>query len=154
MASPQSAADPAPTDATKADDSKLDQFFRDSMPEDQEEAEKKKWLNKERVRAVRRAFLIFMIEKGLPQDQRWMWYTLMVFFHEVLDPPLYVYSIIPMALLWYFPPDQCNHCFRYNRRGRWFQAKQVQKQPRYGSGVWAYEYVLGAFVAYEPLHQP
>jgi hypothetical protein len=103
MASPQPAADPAPTDATKADDSKLDQFFRDSMPEDQEEAERKKWLNKDRVRAFRRAFLIFMIEKGLPQDQRWMWYMLMVFFHEDLDPPLYVYSIIPIALLWYFP---------------------------------------------------
>jgi hypothetical protein len=103
MASPQLAADPAPTNATKADDSKLLQFFRDSTPEGQEEAEEKKWFNKERVRAFRRAFLIFMIEKGLPQDQRWMWYTLMVFFHEDLDPPLYVYSIIPIALLWYFP---------------------------------------------------
>ena len=46
MASPPPAADPAPTDATKADDSKLDQFFQDFMPEDQEEAEKKKWFNK------------------------------------------------------------------------------------------------------------
>ena len=32
-----------------------------------------------------------------------MWYMLMVFFHEYLDPPLYAYSIIPIALLWYFP---------------------------------------------------
>jgi Heterokaryon incompatibility protein (HET) len=103
MSSPQQAADPAPMDATKATKLKADQFFRDYIPEDQEEAEEKKWLNKERVQAFRRAFWIFMIEKGLPQDQRWMWYMLMVYFHEDLDPPLYVYSIIPIALLWYFP---------------------------------------------------
>jgi hypothetical protein len=42
MAYSQPAADPAPTDAAKADKSKIDQFFREITPEDQEKAEKQK----------------------------------------------------------------------------------------------------------------
>ena len=55
------------------------------------------------VLALRSAFLIHFLERGLPESQRGMFYFLLVQFHEDLDPPLNYYSALPAILMWYLP---------------------------------------------------
>lgn len=70
---------------------------------DEDKKEKKKWFNRERLQALRSAVLLFLLDTGLPENQRWMFYTLLLKFHEDLGPPLYVWSLILILLMWYFP---------------------------------------------------
>lgn len=54
-------------------------------------------------RPIRSAFLIHLIQNGLPQEQRGIFYFLMIQFHEDLDSPLLVYSALPALLMGYYP---------------------------------------------------
>ena len=55
------------------------------------------------LNAVDSAFLIYLVEYGLPREQRGVFYFLLVQFHEDWVPAFRVYSAIPAVFMWYFP---------------------------------------------------
>jgi len=52
---------------------------------------------------LRTAVLLFVIERGLPHDQRWLFYWLMVYSRQNLVRQVYVMAYAEIFLLWYFP---------------------------------------------------
>jgi hypothetical protein len=52
---------------------------------------------------LRTAVLLFVIECGLPHDQCWLFYWLMVYSRQNLVRQVYVMAYAEVFLLWYFP---------------------------------------------------
>ncbi|KAM5347273.1 hypothetical protein ACJ41O_010278 [Fusarium nematophilum] len=60
-------------------------------------------LSKGRLEAWKASLLCFIVERGLPQDQRWIHYTLLLFCRHDVRDPIYVWSYPVIFLLWYLP---------------------------------------------------
>ena len=87
------------------------------------------------LRAFRSAFLCHLLENGLPNEQRAIFYFLMIEFHEDLDPPVQVYSAFSSVLLSFFPwfsPRilySITRGFDVCRRSRYMDAKDMLIPP-------------------------
>lgn len=73
-------------------------------PEESKDKERdrrvKKW-----IQPIRSALLVGLVEEGFPNEQRWIFYFLLIQFHEDLYAPLLVYSLLPSLFMWYFPDN-------------------------------------------------
>lgn len=63
----------------------------------------KRWVAESLWPAFRSAPLIHLIEYGLPKEQRWIFYLLLVQFHEDFCLRLCLYCLVPTCMMWYFP---------------------------------------------------
>ncbi|KAK5996331.1 Heterokaryon incompatibility protein 6 [Cladobotryum mycophilum] len=70
---------------------------------DEDDEQEHKWIKRENWHCIQTACLVFVLEEGLPVNQRWMFYLLFIHFHQDLYPSFYVYSVIPVFIMWYFP---------------------------------------------------
>lgn len=70
-----------------------------------EELEEKnpKFLTQGRLVAFRAALLTFLIQEGLPKNQRWIYYTLMLYYRQDFVNLVYTLSYGAISLLWYCP---------------------------------------------------
>jgi len=49
------------------------------------------------------AFLIHLLDSGVPAKEKGLLFFLLIQLHEHLYSPLYVYSVIPSVVMWYYP---------------------------------------------------
>lgn len=80
-----------------------DRGFDWGIDPDESKQERNEWIWSVIVPPIRSAFLLQLLQQGLPKEQRGMIYFLIIQFHEDLWSPLYVYSAVPALLMWYYP---------------------------------------------------
>jgi len=72
-------------------------------PDEEPKENEPKFLTRGRLAAYRAALLTFLIQEGLPEDQRWIYYTLMLQYRQDFVNLVYPLSFGIAFLLWYRP---------------------------------------------------
>ncbi|EXF76998.1 hypothetical protein CFIO01_08700 [Colletotrichum fioriniae PJ7] len=55
------------------------------------------------VEMIKIAFLIFVVDEGLPSQQRWLYQTLLLHYRQTLSNQIYPWTYLSAFLAWYFP---------------------------------------------------
>jgi len=95
--------DSATTSGSGRETNSADDDFDWGLDPDESKDEERDQRVQKWIQPIRSAILVRLVEEAFPNEQRWIFYFLMIQFHEDLYAPLSVYSLLPSLFMWYFP---------------------------------------------------